>query len=84
MILDIPITEIQAALLRQRMPDINRAALEGIAAEAYRRGVFSLSDIRELFAMPSRWEAQQLLASLGAWPSYSAEDQEHELAALQS
>ena len=82
MTLEITVPEPLSAVLQQGIPDLNRAALEGIAVQGYRKGILSLMDIRQLFGFASRWDAQSCLAQQGAWPSYTEKDIAHELAPL--
>jgi Uncharacterised protein family (UPF0175) len=79
MTLTIPIPIALTQLLQQAVPDLNHAALEGIAVQGYRRGALSLADVRELLGFASRWDAQDFLAAAGAWPSYTDKDVQIEL-----
>lgn len=82
MILEVPIPESLCDSLERGMPDMGRAALEGVAVRGYRCGMLSLAQVRELLGLPSRWEAQDFLAGMGAWPSYGDQSVEAELAPL--
>lgn len=73
MILELAISPALTETLRQRLPSLDRAALEGVALEGYRHGVLSLAQVRELLGFSSRWEAQDFLASFGSWPDYDPE-----------
>lgn len=84
MILELPISASLSEALRSKLPNLNRAALEGVALEGYRQGVLSLADVRELLGFSSRWEAQDFLASFGSWPDYDPATVATELAPLQS
>lgn len=79
MTLEITLPESLSAALQQGIPDLNRAALEGIAVRGYRQGILSLLEIRQIFGFASRWEAQEFLAMQGAWPSYTEQDIAQEL-----
>ena len=80
MTLEITLPEPLLEALQRGIPDLNRAALEGIAVAGYRRGILSLQDIRQLFGFASRWEAQEFLSAQGAWPGYTEEDIAREIA----
>jgi hypothetical protein len=54
--------------------DLGRAALEALAAEAYRRGVLTALQVRLLLNHESRWETQEFLASRNALRNLSVED----------
>jgi hypothetical protein len=82
MILDVPIPESLRDSLERGLPDLGRAALEGVAVKGYRSGTLSLAQVRELLGLSSRWDAQDFLASMGAWPSYDDRSAEAELAML--
>ena len=53
--------------LSEQFQDMSRAALEAFAAESYAREILSLEQVRELLALPSRWEAQDFLLKHGVW-----------------
>ena len=82
MILDLPISPALSETLRLRLPSLDRAALEGLALEGYRHGALSLAQVRELLDVPSRWEAQDFLASFGSWPDYAPESLDAELSPI--
>ena len=54
--------------------NLGRAALEALAAEAYRRGVLTALQVRLLLGHESRWETQDFLASRDALRSLSADE----------
>ncbi len=83
MILDLPIPSSLTEVIRLRLPDCDRAALEGIALEGYRRGALSLAQVSELLGFPSRWEGQEFLAKFGLWPDYAPETIAAELAPIE-
>ena len=62
--------------------NIERAALEALAAEAYEQDVLSLEQVRRLLDLPSRWEAQALLSKHGVWPGTTVEDFRSDMATL--
>ncbi len=82
MLIDLPIPQSIGDSLESRLPSLSRAALEGVAVEGYRHGALSLAQVRELLGFPSRWEAQEFLASFGSWPGYEADELAAELAPL--
>lgn len=82
MTVDLPISPSLSEILRQRLPNFDRAALEGLALEGYRHGALSLAQVAELLSFPSRWEAQEFLASFGTWPDYAPETLADELAPI--
>lgn len=80
--LEIHIPDSLHDSLQRGVPDLSRAALEGVAVEGYRLGALSMAQVRELLGFSSRWEAQDFLASRGAWPSYDETTMVSELAPL--
>ncbi|MBL9179995.1 MAG: UPF0175 family protein [Verrucomicrobiaceae bacterium] len=84
MLLEIHIPDSLRDSLQRGVPDLTHAALEGVAVEGYRNGALSMAQVRELLGLPSRWEAQNFLASRGAWPSYDEAAVASELAPLPS
>ena len=82
MTLDLPISASLYETLQSRLPDLNQAALEGLALEGYRHGIISLAEVRELLGFSSRWQAQDFLASFGSWPDYDPATLDSELAPL--
>ena len=84
MILDLPISPALSETLRQRLPSLDRAALEGLALEGYRHDALSLAQVRELLGFETRWEAQDFLASFGSWPDYATESLSAELSPIEA
>lgn len=82
MTVELSISPSLSEILRQRLPDFDRAALEGLALEGYRHGALSLAQVAELLSFPSRWEAQEFLASFGSWPDYAPETLDEEFAPI--
>ena len=72
MMLDIP--DELARELSAKYQNIGRAAIEALAAVAYEKDVLSLEQVRRLLALPSCWEARDVLKSHGVWPGLSVED----------
>jgi hypothetical protein len=58
--------------LAAKFDDLGKAALEALAAEAYRRGTLTSMQVRLLLGHESRWETQEFLASRDALRSLSA------------
>ena len=84
MTLELTISPALIETLRQRLPSLDRAALEGLALEGYRHGALSLAQVRELLGFASRWEAQEFLASFGSWPDYDPATLAAELSPLEA
>ena len=84
MTLELTIPPALSETLRQRLPSLDRAALEGLALEGYRHGALSLAEVRELLGFATRWEAQDFLASFGSWPDYDSETLAAELSPLKA
>ncbi|MBK8090922.1 MAG: UPF0175 family protein [Verrucomicrobiaceae bacterium] len=80
--IEISIPEALRAPLQERLLDLNRAALEGVAVSAYRRGVLSMAQVGELLCLDSRWATQRFLSEMGAWPSYDESNMADELTSL--
>jgi hypothetical protein len=74
MILTVNIPDDLAAELGAGFQNLNRAALEALAVEAYAKDVLSLEQVRRMLDLESRWEAQAFLSEHGAWPGQSAEE----------
>lgn len=72
MILEIP--DGMDEQLRQTFPNLERSALEALAAQAYARGVLSKEEVRVLLKLDSSWDAQSVLSCHGVWPSNTVED----------
>lgn len=61
---------------------LNRAALEALAAEAYRSGAISEQQLRRLLDLPSRFAVHEWLAGRQIPLHYSQADLELDLATL--
>ncbi len=72
LILNIP--DDLSSELNAGFKNLSRTALEALAAEAYEKDVLSLEQIRRLLELESRWDAQEVLARHGVWPSQSADE----------
>ena len=55
-------------------PDLGRAALEALAAEAYEKDELTQEQVRRLLNLSSRWEAQAFLAERGVWSTLTVEE----------
>jgi len=82
MVLDIP-DEISAELCR-KLADPARAALEALAAAAYRQDILSLEQVRRLLGLESMWDAKAVLSNHGAWPGNDVDDFREDLEVLRS
>jgi hypothetical protein len=74
MTLTVHIPDDLAAELGAGFENLNRAALEALAAEAYDKGVLSLEQVRRLLGLESRWMTQAVLSKHGSWPGHSTEE----------
>lgn len=54
--------------------NLNQAALEAFAADAYSKELLSLEQVRRMLNLESRWDAEAILSKHGAWPSHSADE----------
>ncbi|MDB6004971.1 MAG: hypothetical protein JWR15_1958 [Prosthecobacter sp.] len=70
--LDIP--EDLSAALSARMGNLNRAAMEALAAQAYAAACFSVEQVRRLLALESKWDAIEVLSKHSVWPGQSADE----------
>lgn len=71
-IVDIP--DDLSRELGAKFDNLGRAALEALAAEAYRRGALTAVQVRLLLGHESRWETQEFLASREALRSLSVDE----------
>jgi hypothetical protein len=71
-----------AARLAAGGPSPDRAALEGLAAEGYRSGVLSESEVMRLLSFPSRFDVHAWLCAREIPYQYSPEDLESDLSTL--
>lgn len=74
MTLTVNIPDDLAAELGSGFQNLNRAALEALAVEAYERDILSLEQVRRMLELENRWEAQAVLSRHRAWPGQSAEE----------
>jgi predicted HTH domain antitoxin len=78
--IDIP--EDIARAIASASGSLDRAALEALAAEAYRVGLISEHQLRRLLALPSRFAVHQWLANRKIPLRYTEQDLADDLAAL--
>jgi len=72
--LTLQLPDAEASELSAKLGDLNRAALEALVARGYREGVLNLAQVGLLMNLDNRWEAEKMLAELGAWPGQSVEE----------
>lgn len=68
------ISDNLAASIGTTMDEVSRRFTEGYAVQAYRSGVASMAEVRELLGHASRWETEEFLAVHGAWPDPTASE----------
>jgi hypothetical protein len=59
--------------------DLSRIALEALAAQGYRDGKLSHSEVQRLLGFNSRWETDAFLRQAGAHLDYTEADLERDL-----
>lgn len=64
--------------LRQRIPDLDRAAREHFVVASYQRGELSVGDVAEILSLPTRAEACRWLRERGVAMNYSLDDLEQD------
>ena len=64
--------------LETQWKDLSRAALEGLALEAYRSGVLTTSQIRRLLGFETRYELDGFLKQHGVYLNYTPADLERD------
>jgi hypothetical protein len=78
----VEIPEDIARLLARTSVSLDRAALEGLAAESYRSGVLSEFQVMRLLDLPSRFAVHQWLVSRQIPYRYTEDDLANDLATL--
>lgn len=70
--MDIAITvpDDLGARLVERWRDLPRYALEALAADAYRQGVFSSAEVQRILGLSSRFEVARFLKEAGVSVAY--------------
>jgi hypothetical protein len=74
MTITLSIPDEISADLNAGFQNVGRTALEALAAKAYVSDVISLLQVRRLLGLQSRWEAEAVLSSHGAWPGHTLEE----------
>jgi predicted HTH domain antitoxin len=74
----LEILEELSAFLAGFGQDLNRAALETIAAEAYREKKLSISQLRRLLGYKTRMQVHAFLKEHGVYLGYGLADLEHD------
>ena len=83
MTVTIHIPDDAESVLRQAWgAGLDRAALEALVIEGYRTRKFGGGMVRQLLSLPTRWDAEQWLATRGVPLNYSLEDLEADRSAL--
>jgi hypothetical protein len=59
--------------------DLARVALEALAAQGYRSGKLTHTEVQEMLGLTSRWETDYFLKRAGAYLDYTETDLEHDL-----
>jgi Uncharacterised protein family (UPF0175) len=65
--------------LRARSGDFSRRALESLAADSYRDGVLTSSEIQRMLGFKTRWETDAFLKREGAYLRYTEEDLQRDI-----
>jgi predicted HTH domain antitoxin len=66
--------------LRESWTDLPGRALQTLAAEAYRGGILTASEVQRMLGLSSRWETDAVLKREGAYLHYSEEDLQQDIA----
>jgi hypothetical protein len=74
MIVTMEIPDDLADDLQVGFQNLNQAALEALAADAYSKELLSLEQVRRMLNLESRWDAEAILSKHSAWPGLSAEE----------
>lgn len=74
--LELP--EVLSAFLTASGDNLERAALEAIALEAYREGKLSMAQLRRLLGYRTRAQVHAFLKDRGAYLRYSLADLQHD------
>jgi predicted HTH domain antitoxin len=76
--ISLNLPEELTAFLAGHGPDLERAALETIAAEAYREKKVSTSDLRRLLGYKTRMQVHAFLKQHGVYLQYDLADLDHD------
>jgi hypothetical protein len=66
----ITVPDDLGAQLADHWADLPRHALEALAADAYRQGVFSSAEVQRLLGLPSRFDVARFLKEAGVSVAY--------------
>ena len=72
-----------ARQLRDQWQDLPRHILEALVADAYRHGVLTAGQVRQLLDLPNRIEVDAFLKRVGAYLQYSEADLEQDARTLE-
>ena len=63
-----------------KMGDLARVAIEALAAQGYRSGKLTHTEVQKMLGFTSRWETDSFLKQAGAYLDYTEANLEHDLA----
>lgn len=75
----IELPEDIASRLTGQHGDLSRVALEALAAQGYRGGKLTHSEVQRLLGLASRRETDSFLKRMGAYLDYNEDDFAHDL-----
>ena len=78
----IEIPDKTADRMSAKWGNLEKRALEILAAEAYRGEVISAAEVRRMLKLSSRWEAHGFLKQEGAYLHYTLADLEQDVEAI--
>lgn len=84
MTLSVDIPEPLMRRLEATCTNVPLAVLEGFAVQAYRTGLLSRAEVRQLLRHSSVWETEDFLSAHGAWPDPTVEEVTADLDSLSS
>ena len=79
MSVSIELPEDVSRALEAKWHDVPRRTLEALAAEGYREGILSESQLRRMLGYESRIEVHEFLKAAGVFLQYSESDLENDL-----
>jgi len=68
--------------LRERWEDLPRHVLEVLLADAYRHGLMTAGQVREILELPTRMDVDAFLKKAGAYLDYTLEDLDEDVRTL--
>lgn len=68
--------------LKSKWDDLSRSTLEALAAEAYRTGVITESEVQRMLGLESRWIVDEFLKRTGAYIDYTDTDLQQDIDAI--